>query len=394
MRFSIVLCIVAALSIINLSNGTESNPRMFLVAETDPILESRNMLKPFNEINNDPVLEEVILDVTDSPSESPTETPTEVPSAAPTAVPTKSPTVTPTVSPTVVPSAGPTAVPTIVPSAIPSAAPSAVPTVAPSQSPSVVPTASPSTVAPSAQPTRQPTTSMAPTNAPWLPAQPQTVVHVDATYKFGTSVSSLTAKDKETIEETVKQTTSPVPDSVTVTVTGNGERRRLRGGMGMGMGLTLSATHNITVTVRLSYNLINFPSYTVSSLSSTVETAIKTAVDTNVFGSTLQSIAVANGASDLLDVTTYSVNTETSVTGQPQSSNGSDNGLTTGVISAIVVCSVSGLLFLLALVYWFCFHSSSSNRFSVQQHQEKRRDVYAASDDFLMIESGKAVIAL
>jgi hypothetical protein len=389
MRISIVLCIVAVLSMINLSNGTESDPRMFLVAETDPIMESRSMLKPFNDINNDPVLEEVVLDVTDSPSESPTETPTGVPSAAPTVIPTNSPTVIPTVSPTVVPSAGPTAVPTIVPSAIPSAAPSAVPTVVPSQSPSVVPTASPTTVAPSAQPTRQPTTSMAPTNAPWLPAQPQTVVHVDATYKFGASVSSLTMKDKESIEETVKQTTSPVPDSVAVTVSGNGERRRLRG-----VGLTLSATHNITVTVRLSYNLINFPDYTVSSLSSTVETAIKTAVDTNVFGSTLQAIAVANEASDLLDVTTYSVNTETSVTGQPQSSNGSDNGLTTGVISAIVVCSVSGLLFLLALVYWFCFHSSSSNRFSVEQQQEKRRDVYAASDDFLMIESGKAVIAL
>jgi hypothetical protein len=393
MRFSIVLCIVAALSMISLSNGTESDPRMFLVAETDPIMESRNMLKPFNEMNNDPVLEEVVLEVTDSPSESPTE----VPSAAPTVVPTNSPIVTPTVSPTVtptvVPSAGPTAVPTTVPSAIPSAAPSAVPTVVPtvvpSQSPSVVPTASPTTVAPSALPTRQPTTSMAPTNAPWLPAQPQTVVHVDATYKFGASVSALTAKDKETIEETVKQTTSPVPDSVSVTETGTGERRRLRG-----MGLTVSATHNITVTVRLSYNLINFPSYTVSSLSSTVETAIKMAVDTNVFGSTLQAIAVANGASDLLDVTTYSVNTETSVTGQPQSSNGSDNGLTTGVISAIVVCSVSGLLFLLALIYWFCFHSSSSNRFSVEQQQGKRRDVYAASDDFLMIESGKAVISL
>jgi hypothetical protein len=189
-------------------------------------------------------------------------------------------------------------------------------------------------------------------------------------------VSELTAADISIFEQAVGQTTTPAPDSTTLTevkVT-DGQRRNL---------IMNLETYSLSVTVRLSYNLINFPTYTGSSLSSAVETAVKSSASSNVFGSTLLAIAVTNGANNLLEVIIYSVNTETSVTGETESnSNGSSgNSLTVGAISAIAVCLGSAFMFVVVfIVYWFCFLSSSSAWWQPSAEEERKgRDIVVVS---------------
>jgi hypothetical protein len=221
-------------------------------------------------------------------------------------------------------------------------------------------------------------------------AEPQASVTVDATYKLGLSVSELTAADKAIFEQAVVQTTTPAPNLATVTAVKatDGQRRRLINGL---------ETHSLSVTVRLSYDLANFPTYTGSSLSSAVETAVKSSASTNVFESTLRAIAVAKGASSLSDVAIYSVNTETtSDAGQPDSnSSSSDKGLTVGAVSAIVVCSVSGVIFVLVFViYWLYFLSNSSEPSSLEGQPQQTRDISVVANDLSLTESRKSEVVL
>jgi hypothetical protein len=234
---------------------------------------------------------------------------------------------------------------------------------------------------------------VSPTTTPTTPtsaAEPQTSVIVDATYQLGLSASDLTAAEKAIFEQAVGQTTTPAPDSATVTEVKviDGQRRRL---------INSLEIHTVSVTVRLSYNLANFPTYTASRLSSAVETAVKSSASTNVFGSTLQAIAVANGASSLSEAVIYSVNTETTSDGQSEnnSSSSSDGGLAVGAISAIVVCSVSGVLFVLVfIVYWFYFLSNSSVPSSLEDQPQQSRDISVAINDLSLTESRKSEVVL
>jgi hypothetical protein len=293
----------------------------------------------------------------DPPTAIPTFAPTSVPtSPSPTEAPSDIPTVVPT---TTVPTAAPSFSPTIAPTDKPTPTPTNEPTMAPTVSPTTVPTRAP-TAAPSATPSLTPVVepTVAPTASPSVLLLPDpTIVTVEVTYKIGLSVSDLTAADKAIFEQAVKETTTPAPDSVAVVKVTEGQRRRRL--------INTLDSHILSVTVRLSYNLANFPSFTEASLISAVKAAIKSAVGTGAFGSRLRSIALASGSNNMLNVIVYSVSTDPgdeTVVPESNSNGSSDNKLSVGAISAIAVCLGSAFVFVLVfIIYWFYFHSSPSS---------------------------------
>jgi hypothetical protein len=120
-----------------------------------------------------------------------------------------------------------------------------------------------------------------------------------------------------------------------------------------------------------------------------VVAALKAAVDTKVFGDALTANANANDAIHLQDATVEEVNTVTSsVTNPPPQNN--DNGLSSGSITAIVICTIFGFALIVYGIYWYALHNEKlSNRISVQLSQsvftmrssgnQKRRSQQAAS---------------
>jgi hypothetical protein len=312
-------------------------------------------------------------------TDAPTETPTEIPTGSPTAAPTAAPSAEPTYAPTAAPTATPTYEPTAAPSVGPTFAPSAVPTQTPSVTPSAVPTIVP-TATPSAVPTYQPSVSFAPTVAPTYQTQP--IVQYDATYKIRVDGTALTDNDKKTICQTIFQTTVPKPDYCEI-VAATFSRRRLN------EVKSLVAGNAVAVTARLEYNLIQYPTLTVATLTQTVVAALQTAVETHAFGNALTVNADANDAIHLLDATVEEVTTVTSsVTSPPPQNN--DNGLSSGSIAAIVICSIVGLALLLFIIYWYAFYDEkmasrisvrlSQPMFTVRSRDQKRQKQYAVSE--------------
>jgi hypothetical protein len=300
-------------------------------------------------------------------TDAPTETPTDIPTGSPTATPTATPSVTPTNAPTATPSAGPTFAPSAVPTKVPTATPSVTPT--------IVPTATPSAV-----PTYQPSVSFAPTVAPTDQTQP--IVQYDATYKIRVDGTELTDNDKKTICQTIFQTTVPKPDYCEI-IAATFSRRRLN------EVKSLAAGNAVDVTARLEYNLVQYPSLTVATLTQTVVAALKAAVETKVFGDALKVNADTNDAIHLQDATVEEVNTVTSsVTNPPPENNG--NGLSSGSIAAIVICSIVGLALLLFIIYWYAFYDEkmasrisvrlSQPMFTVRSRDQKRKNQYAVNE--------------
>jgi hypothetical protein len=346
-----------------------------LASETAVNGASKNFLKSFGIETNraESKVAETSVELTslDLNLETVTASPTEIPSAAPSADPTRQPTATPTATPTVAPSAAPSAGPTFAPSAVPTK----VPTATPSATPTFVPTATPSAI-----PTYQPSISFAPTVAPTDQTQP--IVQYDATYKLRVDGTALTDNDKKTICQTIFETTVPKPDYCEI-IAATFTRRRLNEVKSLALG------NSVDVTARLEYNLIQYPSLTVATLTQTVVTALKVAVETKVFGDALTVNADANDAIHLLDATVEEVNTVTSsVTNPPPENNG--NGLSSGSIAAIVICSIVGFALLLFAIYWFVFYDEkmvdrisvrlSQPMFTVRSRDQKRKNQYAVSE--------------
>jgi hypothetical protein len=337
--------------------------------------------------------------VTNPPTESPTEHPSEHPSEIPTVVPTRIPTTTPTAIPTKAPTHGPTATPstapTYAPSVHPTLGPSAVPTVAPTTGPSVSPSRIPSAI-PTAVPSVTPSVSFAPTFSPTSQNQP--VVQVDTTFGFTVTSTDLTDSDLKLIDQTTFTVSNPKPDAIQDTKYTVNRRRLTRSEAKE----VLLAGGTIQVTAVLVYNMVNFPDYTVDSLSTTVVASLKVAVQDTVYATTLNNLAVANGATALVGATVNYVNTEVTVDDTP-TTNEDDDSLSAGEISAIVICTVFGFFVLVFVIYWYMFRTrknddgSFTDRFSqpaftVAGREQKKHTKTVGPASFAMVETENRIL--
>jgi sugar lactone lactonase YvrE len=168
-------------------------------------------------------------------------------------------------------------------------APTATPTAPPTKNPTVFPTG---------QPTSRPTT--------------KPIVHYDSTYTIGVGSSELTDNDKNTICQTILETTVPKPDSCTIIAANFApiivDRRRLK------QVKPLDGGYNVDVTARLDYDLVNNPTFTVEQLTEAVTAALDQAVQDNSFSDALTTNAATNNAVQLQAATVAEVKTVTFIT--------------------------------------------------------------------------------
>jgi sugar lactone lactonase YvrE len=173
-------------------------------------------------------------------------------------------------------------------------APTATPTAPPTKNPTVFPTG---------QPTSRPTT--------------KPIVHYDSTYTIGVGSSELTDNDKNTICQTILETTVPKPDSCTIIAANFApiivDRRRLK------QVKPLDGGYNVDVTARLDYDLVNNPTFTVEQLTEAVTAALDQAVQDNSFSDALTTNAATNNAVQLQAATVAEVKTVTSSVTNEQS---------------------------------------------------------------------------
>ncbi len=322
------------------------------------------------------VLTAPTLEPTEAPSEEPSEEPTEEPSSLPSSVPSTMPSGRPTVKPSAVPTVKPSAVPTVKPSAVPSVKPSAFPSSRPTSRPFSIPTSQP-TAQPFSKPTGRPSSqpSSQPTNSPTAPSFRPTVVptvvvtqrsteivKVNTTYTFG-SVNALQLNNVSIATiTTVIVSLAPKPSRVFV-------RRIYRIIAGTGRRLQPVQLFNYGADATISFNLVDYPGQNTTQVANTQSSLIKQIATNGTFETVLRSLAVANNATQLFNVTVVGVNTTSEVTPTPTTNDQSSSStrtarLTDGQIAGLVIGCVLGSSCLLAVLYYSVIAKRKNTRFS------------------------------
>lgn len=314
------------------------------------------------------VLTAPTLEPTEAPSEEPSEEPTEEPSSLPSSVPSTMPSGRPTVKPSALPTVKPSAVPTVKPSAFPSSRPTSRPFSTPTSQPTAQPFSKP-TGRPSSQPSSQPTNS--PTAPSFRPTVVPTVVvtqrsteivKVNATYTFG-SVNALQLNNVSIATiTTVIVSLAPKPSRVFV-------RRIYRIIAGTGRRLQPVQLFNYGADATISFNLVDYPGQNTTQVANTQSSLIKQIATNGTFETVLRSLAVANNATQLFNVTVVGVNTTAEVTPTPTTNDQSSSStrtarLTDGQIAGLVIGCVLGSSCLLAVLYYSVIAKRKNTRFS------------------------------
>eukprot|EP00981_Chlorochromonas_danica_P011519 scaffold4059_cov174-Ochromonas_danica.AAC.1 len=288
------------------------------------------------------------VDFSSAPSLSPTNDISDMPSFAPSvdfsSVPSLSPSFDITDYPTVAPSSDLTALPTASPSYKPSLSPSNFPSIRPSRTPS-------------AHPSRSPTSFRSPTQSPTRQTQP--ILSFASSFVLsGMSATNLSPIDQKALLTAQADSLSIDVSYISYVGTSNVNSLMDR--------LEVLDSYTISVTTKTTLPMIDFPQYdgNVDALYGDITTALALSVGDGSFTSSLQAFANSLGSTALASASVTSVENFSPTVDDPpsQDADNSDNSLSEGAISGIVIGSVVFTALVGLAAYYFYFKCKATTR--------------------------------
>jgi hypothetical protein len=136
----------------------------------------------------------------------------------------------------------------------------------------------------------------------------------------------------------------------------------------------------------LIYYLAHYPDMNVTTLAATQTQALVDAFETGTFQDVLRQYAIANNASQLLNVTVANVTVlETNVV-TPAPKPNETASLTNGQIAGIIIGSIIGVILLIVLVYFLIREKRSELRITSQTKYRSNNELDRTLGDLVVID--------